>query len=167
MKRKKGFTLVEILIVVFIAGVLATVLTPRISFYFEPPAAILQRTIEEASDKSLSGTPVRLSIKSEGASKRGYIVAEGLMQKEVEDDSLSAFLGTNVNRPVVLEWQTLKMKNLPENFGWKFEPEIIYFYTDGSCSPAKISWLAEDSYESQADNYILTVTGYCTPLEKN
>ena len=167
MKRKKGFTLVEILIVVFIAGVLATVLVPRISFYFEPPAAILQRTIEEASDKSLSGTPVRLSIKSEGASKRGYIVAEGLMQKEIEDDSLSAFLGTNLNKPAVLEWQTLKMKNLPENSGWKFEPEIIYFYTDGSCSPAKISWLAENSYESQADNYILTVTGYCAPLEKN
>ncbi len=59
------------------------------------------------------------------------------------------------------------MKNLPENSGWKFEPEIIYFYTDGSCSPAKISWLAENSYESQADNYILTVTGYCAPLEKN
>ncbi len=163
---KKGFTLVEILIVIFIVGVLATVLVPRISFYFEPPAAILQRTIEEASDKSLSGIPVRLSIKSEGASKRGYIVAEGLMQREVEENSLSAFLGTNVNRPVVLEWQTLKMKNLPENSGWKFEPEIIYFYTDGSCSPAKISWLAENSYESQADNYILTVTGYCTPLEK-
>ena len=166
-KSKQGFTLVEILIVIFITGALSSVLLPRISFYFEPPSAVLQRAIEEASDKALSGIPIRLTVKSESQSKRGYILAEALTKREIEEDSLSSFLGTNVNRPAVLEWQNIKMKYLPDNDGWKFEPEVIYFYTDGSCSPAKISWVSPNSVSySDADEYILTVTGYCTKLEK-
>ena len=166
MINKRGFTLVEILIVICIVGALSSVLLPRISFYFEPPSAVLQRAIEEASDKSLSGIPIRLSVKSEGRLGRGYIIAEALVKREVEENSLSAFLGTNVNKPVVLEWQNLKMKYLPENDGWKFEPEIIYFYTDGSCSPAKISWASQNASINDVDEYILTVTGYCTKIEK-
>ena len=167
-KNNRGFTLIEILLVLSITGVLASVALPRISFYFEPPSSVLQRAIEEAEDKALSGTPVRLSIKSANvASKRGYIQAEALMQREVPEDSLSAFLGTNISRPVVLEWQNLEMKNLPESDGWKFEPEVIYFYTDGSCSPAKISWLGSNLSERDADQYVLTVTGYCVAVSEN
>ena len=165
--RRSGFTLVEILIVVTIMGMMAGVAIPRLSFYFEPPAAVLQRAIEEASDKALSGIPIRLSIKVEGTSRRGYMFAEALVQKEVEEDSLSAFLGNNSSRPVVLEWQNVKLKNLPDNSGWRFEPEIIYFYSDGSCSPAKISWAAPNALTSEVDEYILTVTGYCTKLGTN
>ena len=80
--RRSGFTLVEILIVVTIMGMMAGVAIPRLSFYFEPPAAVLQRAIEEASDKALSGIPIRLSIKQEGTTRRGYMFAEALMQKE-------------------------------------------------------------------------------------
>ena len=167
INKKQGFTLVEILIVICITGMLASVLLPRISFYFEPPSAVLQRAIEEASDRSLSGIPIRLSIKSENTAKRGYIISEALMKREVEEDSLSAFLGSNKTRPAIFEWQNIKMRYLPENDGWKFEPEIIYFYTDGSCSPARISWASQNSSPSEADEYILTVTGYCTKIEKN
>ena len=145
---------------------LASVMLPRISFYFEPPSAVLQRTFEEASDIALSGIPVRLSVRAENNSKRGEIHPEALKQREVPEDSLSAFLGTNIIKPVVLEWQDLKMKNLPEGYGWKFDPEVIYFYSDGSCTPARISWAGRNVSDNNADEYILTVTGYCAKLEK-
>ena len=159
--KRKAFTLVEILLVLTIMGLMAGVSIPKFSHYFEPPAAVLQRAIEEACDKALSGTPVRLSIKTEGASRNGYIFAEALTKREVEADSLSAFLGTNKNRPVVLEWQNIKMRNMPDTSGWRFEPEIINFFSDGSCTPAKIFWQNPNDGSRHVDEYILTVTGYC------
>ncbi|MBQ7196590.1 MAG: type II secretion system protein [Synergistaceae bacterium] len=160
MKSRKAFTLIEIMIVLAIFGLMAGVSIPRLSYQFEPPAAVLQRALEEACDKALGGVPVRLSIKAEGASRRGYIFAEALTRREVEENSLSAFLGTNKNRPIILEWQNIKMRNMPESSGWKFEPEIINFFSDGSCTPAKISWENPDNHRD-VDEYILTVTGYC------
>ena len=162
----KGFTLVEILVVMSIVGVLASVMLPRISFYFEPSSALLQRTFEEASNMALSGTPVRLSVKpGNNVTRRGMITAEALKPKEAEEGSLSAFLGTDKMRPVELEWQNIGLKNLPEDDGWKFEPEIIYFYGDGSCTPAKISQAGKNIPEYKADRYVLTVTGYCMKIE--
>ena len=163
---RKGFTLLEIMIVVMIIGMMASVAVPRISMQFEPYSAVLQRAFEEAGNMALSGTPVRLSVKKETARERGTITAEALRQKEEPQDSLSVFLGTAANKPVVLEWQKLKLKNAPEGDGWKFKPEIIYFYTDGSCSPARISYAPRGVSDFDADEYVLTVTGYCVMLAK-
>ena len=164
---RKGFTLIEIMIVLVIIGTLAGVLLPRMSFYFEPASALLQKAVEQAENMALSGTPVRFSIENGVGTKRGKIFAEALKKKELPEDSLSVFLGTAGNRPVSLEWQKVKMKDIPDGEGWRFEPEIIYFYTDGSCSPTRISYAARNTPESEADEYILTVTGYCVKLEKD
>lgn len=165
-KTRAGFTLLEIMIVVMIVGIMSTVAIPRISMQFESDSAVLQRAVEEAGNMALSGTPVRWSVKDDNSRGRGAISAEALKKKEEPADSLSVFLGTAGNKPVVLEWQTAVFKNLPDGDGWKFEPEVIYFYTDGSCSPARISYAERNVSEREADEYILTVTGYCMKLEK-
>ena len=163
---RKAFTLIEIMIVLVIIGTLAGVMLPRMSFYFEPASALLQRAIEQASNMALSGTPVRFSIEHGITSRRGVIVAEALKKVEEAADSLSAFLGTAWSKPVVLEWQKIDMKDIPDSEGWQFSPEVIYFYSDGSCSPARITFAPRGVSESDAEEYVLTVTGYCVKLEK-
>ncbi|MBQ6908708.1 MAG: type II secretion system protein, partial [Synergistaceae bacterium] len=58
MRRRTGFTLMEIMIVFAIVGLIAAVALPRISFYFEPPSSLLQRSIEEARDLALNGVSI-------------------------------------------------------------------------------------------------------------
>ena len=163
---RKAFTLIEIMIVLVIIGTLAGVMLPRMSFYFEPASAVLQRAFEQAENMALSGTPVRFSIEHGITSARGKIIAEALKKKEEPADSLSVFLGTAANKPVVLEWQKVKMKDIPDSEGWQFKPDMIYFYSDGSCSPARITFAPRGVSESDAEEYVLTVTGYCVKLEK-
>ena len=154
------------MIVLAIIGTIAGMMLPRLSFYFEPASAVLQRCIEHASSLALSGTPVRFSIDSETNYGRGCIVVEALKKKELPEDSLSVFLGTAASRPVVLEWQEISLKDIPDGDGWMFKPSVINFYKDGSCTPARISYAPRNVPESQADEFVLTVTGYCVMLEK-
>ena len=161
MRRRTGFTLMEIMIVFAIVGLIAAVALPRISFYFEPPSSLLQRSIEEARDLALNGVSIRFTLKPTRDSHRGQILAEALLQQEVEKDSLSAFLGTADPNASVLVWKPVQLKYPMAGDGWSIEPNIIYFYTDGSCTPAKISWLDAGAVGSRAQNFLLTVTGYC------
>ena len=163
--RKSGFTLIEIMIVLLIIGSLAGLMAPRISFFFEPPSASLQRAFEEACDMALSGTSVRFTVKKNASSSRGTIEVEALMKREIEEDSISSFMGTGDNNKSVLEWRKVDLRNIPTGEGWQFSPEVIYFYTDGSCTPAKISYAEKQTSERNAENYILTVTGYCTKIQ--
>ena len=163
LRRFSGFTLIELLIVLFITGVVSSVFLPRISFNMslETPVMILQRAIEEASNLALSGTPVRFKIDYLGGSG-GKIQVEALMKRDIPEDSLSGFLASETAETSVLEWRKVKLKTDLEGENWKFEPSVIKFFNDGSCTPAKITW---SSPSARPEKYILTVTGYCAKLE--
>ena len=162
--RRSGFTLIEIMIVIVIFGVMATAVLPRVSFYREPPLVLLQRSVEEAGNKALSGVSLRFVLKLEGGGRRGKINAEALVKKEPDSHDLSHFLGTAKPESEVLEWVPVKLSYPLEGEGWRMEPDIVYFFTDGSCTPARVSWVTPGDSERDAEEFFLTVTGYCASL---
>ena len=163
-KSRRGFTLIEIMIVVVIIGMTAAAVLPRVSFFREPPLTLLQRSIDDALNRALSGVSVRFVMKTEESSQRGKIISEALVKKEPDINSLSAFLGTENPDAEVLEWQPMELSYPLEGEGWRMEPDIVYFFTDGSCTPARISWVAPRENERDAEEFFLTVTGYCAPF---
>ncbi|MCR4819481.1 MAG: prepilin-type N-terminal cleavage/methylation domain-containing protein [Fretibacterium sp.] len=166
MSKRRGFTLIEIMVVLAIVGVMAVVLLPRIFFYFEPPLVLLQRSVEEAQGLALSGVPVRFVLKPM-REKRGSVVAEVLLKQEPEKGSLSEFLGTAGPKEDVLVWKPFELSHPLEGEGWRMEPETVNFFTDGSCTPARFSWTEPGStYSRKVSSFLLTVTGYCTEVEE-
>ncbi|MCR5346833.1 MAG: prepilin-type N-terminal cleavage/methylation domain-containing protein [Fretibacterium sp.] len=157
---RRGFTLIEIMLVLAIVGVMAVVLLPRIGFYFEPPLVLLQRSVEEAQELALSGVSVRFVLKPVHG-KRGTVEAEVLLKEEPEKGSLSEFLGTAAPKEDKLVWKPAKFSHPLDGEGWRMDPETVNFFTDGSCTPARISW-ADPGYSSRGSvSFLLTVTGYC------
>ena len=166
MTRQRGFTLIEIMVVLAIVGVMATVLLPRITFYFEPPLVLLQRSVEEAQGLALSGVSVRFVLKPV-REQRGSIVVEALLKQEPEKGSLREFLGTAGPEDDVLVWKPVKLSHPPEGEGWRMKPETVNFFTDGSCTPARLSWTEPGaSFSRKVSSFVLTVTGYCAELEE-
>lgn len=141
------------MIVLAIVGLLAGAVAPRIFRYEEPPAAQIRRTAEEASNLALSGVAIRLKlepVQASGNSRRGRIVAEALTK--TEDPAVPG--------RETLAWSPVRLAYPPTGEGWRLDPEIVYFYTDGSCTPARISWVQPGASESDAETFLLTVTGY-------
>ncbi|WP_208873665.1 prepilin-type N-terminal cleavage/methylation domain-containing protein, partial [Fretibacterium fastidiosum] len=116
--RRRGFTLIEIMIVLTIVGLMAAVLAPRISFYYEPPAALLQRSVEEAGDLALSGVSIRFVLRPEERSRRGRIDVEALVRRAPDSRDLGVFLGTARAREGVLAWSPVKLAYPPAGAGW-------------------------------------------------
>ena len=163
-RKRLGFTLIEIMIVIVIIGMMAAAVLPRVAFFSEPPLTLLQRSVDEAGNKALSGVSIRFVMKTENGERRGQIITEALIKKEEESDALSVFLENEKPKSETLEWEPVTLSYPLEGEGWFMEPDIVYFFTDGSCTPANISWVAPGDSERDAEKFSITVTGYCVSL---
>ena len=148
--RRKGFTLIEILLVVAIIGMMAVMVLPKNFLSFVTPLRAMQRAVTEITDLALSGYSVRLRVEVSDRSDRGRIVAEALTKVEDRFDPTKQ----------TLEWKPVGIANLPEGEDWRFEPEIIYFYSDGTCTPASIMRADKNTRITDGDLAMLTVTGF-------
>ena len=134
---RRAFTMIELIVIVAILGMLAVLVIPRIS-WMEPPKQVLQRAFIEAVDMARNGVSIRFRVDVEN---NGSIVTE-ILTKDKEK--------------MVSTWKAIDMRWKPEGKGWTFNPELIYFFQDGTCTPARITC----GTIPYVDNYLLTVTGY-------
>ena len=142
---RKAFTIIELIVTIAIIGALAALIIPRMSTWMEPPERTLQRAFIEAIDIAKNGISIRFRIDKE--ERRGTIIPEAL----VKEEEVIGFSRRTINT-----WKAMEMRWKPTGNAWAFDPEIIYFYQDGVCTPAKITW----GVSPYVDNYLLTVTGY-------
>ena len=133
-----------------IIGMLAATVIPRMFMHYEPPLRSLQRAVAEVSDMAMDGINVRFRMEPRSRSDRGPVVVEGLAKVEDARDP----------EKYTLEWIPLKMKFPLAGEEWRLEPEIVYFYADGTCTPARIIYADKDTSLKNGESALLTVTGY-------
>jgi prepilin-type N-terminal cleavage/methylation domain-containing protein len=154
-KVHKGFTLIEIMIVVAVIALSAALVLPKRLFSFETTFYSLQRAVLEISDLALDGYSIRLRMDA-ARKDRGRVVAEVLVKVE---DPLNPANQT-------IEWKPLEMRYPLAGEDWRLEPEIVYFYSDGTCTPARILRADEDVRIENGESALLTVTGFLFDEEK-
>jgi len=129
---------------------MAAMVLPRTIFSFVTPIRAMQRTITEMSDLALSGHRLRLRLEPLERSDRGRLVAEILTRGYDRFDPAR----------FTLSWEEIHITNLPESEDWRIEPEIIYFHSDGTTTPARILRADENTSITEGDFAMLTVTGF-------
>jgi type II secretory pathway pseudopilin PulG len=144
-----GFTLIETVIVVAVIALSITLALPRRFFSIETAFHAMQSAVLEISDLALDGYSIRLRQDTVRES-RGRIVAEALVR--VDDPFNPA--------QYAIEWKPLQMRYPLEGENWRLEPEIVYFYSDGTCTPARITRANEGARAKDGDSMLLTVTGF-------
>lgn len=149
-RARQGFTLIEVMLVVAFIALMATMVLPKRLFSLESPMNALQRTVAEISDLALDGNTVRLRVDFLERSDRGQIWVEALTKVP---DRFQADKHT-------LEWQPLKVRYPLQGEDWRLEPEIVYFYSDGTCTPARILRAPKDESITEGEAVLLTVTGF-------
>jgi hypothetical protein len=146
------------LLVVAIIAMMAAMVLPKGFLFIDPPLRTMQRVITEISDLALSGYSVRLRMEIVSGSSRndrGIVVIEALTKVEDRFDP----------QKYTMEWQPVQLGHTLEGEGWSLEPEIVYFYSDGTCTPARILYADKDTPISEGDTALLTVTGFLFELE--
>ena len=154
-KNRPGFTLIEILLVAVIVGMMAVMVLPGNLLSFVTTLRSMQRAITEITDLALSGYSVRLRMEPLERSDRGAIVVEALTKVE---DRFNPMIHT-------LEWMPAQIAHPIEGEDWRLEPEIVYFYSDGTCTPARVMRADKNTRITEGDLAMLTVTGFLFELE--
>jgi hypothetical protein len=142
--------LIEVMLVVGIMGMMAVMVLPKGFFSLEPPLRELQRSVTEVTDLALDGYSVRLRMEPAERSDRGYILVEALTK--VEDRFDPSKYG--------LEWKPVQIRHPLKGAEWRLEPEIVYFYSDGTCTPARILRADPGVRITEGESALLTVTGF-------
>ncbi len=140
----------ELAIVLVILALAATMVIPKRFYSFEPPIRELQHAVLELSDLALGGVSTRMRMETVDKADRGRVLIEALVRVEDQNDP----------KKFTLEWKPIKIRYPLTGDRWRLEPELIYFYTDGTCTPARILYADRDTRLSDADSMLLTVTGF-------
>ncbi|MBN1333360.1 MAG: type II secretion system protein [Synergistales bacterium] len=136
---KRGFTLIEVLLVAVILVTLALILFPELALDLSSPQLKLQRAMGELSEIASKGERVRLRI-----DPREQIKAEKLVMN-LEEDAFS--------------WQEMEIRWLSFDGKWRSETGECHFFPDGSCTPWNLLFIRD----SREFPYTVTVT--CTVYE--
>ena len=147
---RPGFTIIEVMAVAGIISMMALMMLPKGFFSLEPPLRELQRSITEIADLALDGYSVRLRVEPAERSDRGHIVVEALTKVENRFGSTQH----------TLEWKPVQIRNPLNGANWRLEPEIVYFYSDGTCTPARILRAEQNVRITEGESALLTVTGF-------
>jgi hypothetical protein len=145
------------MLVVAIMAMMAVMVLPKRFFSFEPPLRALQRAVMEISDLALDGYSVRLRMEAAEKADRGHIVVETLARVEDRFDPAQ----------YTLEWKPVEIRYPLEGEEWRLEPEIVYFYSDGTCTPARILRADKDARITEGEAALLTVTGFLFEEKRN
>ena len=141
--RRRGFTLVEILVVTALLALLAAVILPRLSFGVSDPHTALQRALWAAVELASGGMPLRLRM------------AEGTLVAEVcTPRSPDAPPGAEEDR-----WSPVPLAEPLPGRGWEGEGPCIVG-SDGAVSPWSVT--APDG-----TTYVVAVTGRVYPQESS
>ncbi len=132
-RRPNGFTMIEIVVVVAIIGILASMVVPKLVLSTPAPEFLLGRAIQEMQDRAADEGTLRLRVLD------GRIVCEKISREAGG-------------------WKETPLRWLPVDSGWKADPPQCYFFSDGSCTP----WNLYISREEHERKFILSVTGFLT-----
>jgi hypothetical protein len=138
------------MIVVGIVAMMGVMVLPKGFFSFEPPMRTLRRAVMEIADLALDGYSVRLRMEVSDRADRGYVVVEALTKVEDRFDPSK----------YTLEWKPFQPRHPLSGEEWRLEPEIVYFYSDGTCTPARILRADRDVRIADGESALLTVTGF-------
>ncbi|GHS90455.1 hypothetical protein AGMMS49957_16500 [Synergistales bacterium] len=151
--------MIELMIVVAIMAMTAAMVLPKGMFSFETTFHSVQRVFAELSEMALSGFNVRVRMDTQGSGlldNRGRIVVEELTK--IQDP----FFPNKHS----LSWQPVETRERLDGEDWRLEPEIIYFYSDGTCTPARIMRADKDTRIEDGETALLTVTGFLFQKKK-
>ncbi|GHT01787.1 hypothetical protein AGMMS50276_30580 [Synergistales bacterium] len=141
--------MIELMIVVAIMAMTAAMVLPKGMFSFDTTFHSVQRVITELSELALDGFSVRLRMDTDKLD-RGRVVIEALTKTQ---DKFYPDKST-------LSWQPVETRERLSGEDWRLEPEIIYFYSNGTCTPARIIRADRDTNIEKGETSLLTVTGF-------